>query len=260
MSLTAPQIATLKTELTNDPEALGYSPFVTIHDLDSLISLLTFTRDGATPCPVNGVIGGPTGTVTGATNATPIVITSTNHGLNTGDSVVMSNVGGNTAANSVPVTTAGGSAVAPIPSWVVTKINANSFSLNSSVGNGAYTSGGTWQWCVGTLANGNKIFNASVLVKYVTNNIAPADVGAAVTNTQQLLLASILNPNGNVQLTDAAGNETSGALWLQLLTTAGTVSRKAVKALETRFGGRLEQILNAPGIVPTEADITAALS
>ena len=66
--------------------------------------------------------------VTGATNATPVVITATAHGRSTGDSVYISGVLGNTAANGT---------------WIITKVDANSFSLNSSVGNGAYSSGGT---------------------------------------------------------------------------------------------------------------------
>ena len=67
--------------------------------------------------------------ITGATNATPIVITSAAHGLSTGTRVTITGVGGNTAAN----TTA-----------QVTRIDANTFSLDSVAGNGAYTSGGIW--------------------------------------------------------------------------------------------------------------------
>jgi len=67
--------------------------------------------------------------VTGATNASPIVVTSTGHALNTGDAVSISGVAGNTAANGT---------------FTVTKVDANTFSLNGSTGNAAYTSGGTW--------------------------------------------------------------------------------------------------------------------
>lgn len=69
------------------------------------------------------------GSVTGATNASPIVLTSTAHGLATGQIVTVANVGGNTAANGT---------------FVITKVNDNSFSLDGSTGNGAYTSGGDW--------------------------------------------------------------------------------------------------------------------
>ncbi len=68
-------------------------------------------------------------TVTAATNASPIVITtSASHLFATGDTVYVSGVLGNTAANG---------------SWVITKISATTFSLTGSTGSGAYTSGGT---------------------------------------------------------------------------------------------------------------------
>lgn len=68
--------------------------------------------------------------ITAASNATPIVVTSAAHGLKTGDDVIVAGVAGNTAANGVRN---------------VTVVDANNFSINGSVGNGAYTSGGTAQ-------------------------------------------------------------------------------------------------------------------
>lgn len=74
--------------------------------------------------------------ITGATNASPIVITATAHGFTTGDRVAIGGVGGNTAANG---------------NHTITVIDANTFSLDGSTGNGAYTSGG---WVVNlTLAD-----------------------------------------------------------------------------------------------------------
>lgn len=70
-----------------------------------------------------------TGSITGATNANPIVITSANHGLQNGLKVTITGVGGNTAAN----TTA-----------VVANKTTNTFELQGVAGNGAYTSGGQW--------------------------------------------------------------------------------------------------------------------
>jgi hypothetical protein len=68
-------------------------------------------------------------TVDGATNASPIVVTTTTaHGLQTGMRVTISDVGGNTAANGT---------------FVITKVSDTTFSLNGSTGDGAYTSGGT---------------------------------------------------------------------------------------------------------------------
>lgn len=71
--------------------------------------------------------------ITGATNATPIVVTSNSHGYSNGQIVSISAVGGNTAANGV---------------WKTANVTTNTFELvdrvtgaNSS-GNGSYTSGG----------------------------------------------------------------------------------------------------------------------
>jgi hypothetical protein len=70
-------------------------------------------------------------TISDASNATPIVITTTTPHLLTRDGVVyISGVVGNTAANDY---------------WKITPVNATSFSLQNSVGNGAYASGGTAQ-------------------------------------------------------------------------------------------------------------------
>lgn len=66
-------------------------------------------------------------TITAATNATPIVCTLTNHGYSTGDVIQITGAAGNTATNG---------------NWKVTVVNANSFSLDDSSGNGAWTSGG----------------------------------------------------------------------------------------------------------------------
>lgn len=68
-------------------------------------------------------------TVTGATNASPIQITtSVAHSLATGQMVAIHSVGGNAAANGT---------------FTVTVTGANTFTLDGSTGSGAYTSGGT---------------------------------------------------------------------------------------------------------------------
>jgi len=90
----------------------------------------TWRLYGPTGIILNGTSSpAQTGTITGATNANPIVITSANHGLFTGSIITVSGVVGNTAANGVSQ---------------ITKIDANSFSLNGKTGNGAYVSGGSW--------------------------------------------------------------------------------------------------------------------
>lgn len=68
------------------------------------------------------------GSITGASNAAPIVITQTAHGFANGDVVFVSGVGGNTAANGA---------------WVIANVTANAYDLVGSTGSAAYTSGGT---------------------------------------------------------------------------------------------------------------------
>jgi prepilin-type N-terminal cleavage/methylation domain-containing protein len=73
-------------------------------------------------------MGPHTASITGASNASPIQITSSGHNLTTGAGVFISGVGGNTAANGA---------------WNITVVDANNFTLNGSTGNAAYTAGGT---------------------------------------------------------------------------------------------------------------------
>ncbi len=93
-------------------------------------------------------------TVTGATNATPISITCTAHGYSTGDTVVITGVGGNTNANGT---------------WEITSTGANTFTLDGSVGNGTGSDG------TARLRNNTVVRLASA----VTANIASTGPGRA---------------------------------------------------------------------------------
>lgn len=71
--------------------------------------------------------------ITGATNATPVVVTIAGHGYENGDTVFISGVGGNTATNGYRI---------------VQAVAANTFEITDLdgvdvAGNGAYTTGGT---------------------------------------------------------------------------------------------------------------------
>jgi hypothetical protein len=63
-------------------------------------------------------------TITAATNAAPIVITSTAHGFVNGDLIVVSGVAGNTAANGI---------------WTVANKTADTFELAGSTGSGVFS-------------------------------------------------------------------------------------------------------------------------
>jgi hypothetical protein len=89
-------------------------------------SPMTYIGD---PSQTNGLLPIAGVPVSGATNATPIVVATTAaHGVSTGDTVRISGVLGNTAANG---------------RWTATSVDATHFQLNGSVGNGVYASGGT---------------------------------------------------------------------------------------------------------------------
>jgi hypothetical protein len=96
-----------------------------------------------------------TKTLTAATNATPIAITVTGHGYSTGDTVVVTGVVGNTAANGT---------------WEITVTDANTFTLDGSAGNGNRTAGGTVR-----LRNNTRV----MLTTAVTQNIASTGPGRA---------------------------------------------------------------------------------
>jgi hypothetical protein len=99
--------------------------------------------------------------ITGATNATPIVVTATAHGFSNGDIVVIDKVGGNLAANGI---------------YKVANVATNTFELQTLagvnvVGFGAYTSGG-YAVCLGPSASGDNL-----------DDIDGCIVGSAVTLT-----------------------------------------------------------------------------
>lgn len=81
-----------------------------------------------------------TGTITDASNETPIVVTSAAHGLTTGTRVKIEGVGGNDAAND---------------SFLITVLTSDTFSLDNSSGTGAYSGGGTWISGVSTITYTN---------------------------------------------------------------------------------------------------------
>lgn len=83
------------------------------------------------------------GVITDASNATPIVITAAGHGLSNGEEVRIRNVGGNTAADGY---------------WTVANKTTDTFELATSVGSGAYTSGGTWIARVSLSAGTKNVF------------------------------------------------------------------------------------------------------
>jgi hypothetical protein len=127
-----------------------------------------------------------TGTVTGATQANPCVITSSGHNLQTGKRVTFnSDVGGMTQLNG--------------NSYVATRTSANAFSLSSLVaatnssGFSAYTSGGTWFSIQNEYNNVFRVFevlddNRFTVALYETPTVAPGGSITAIKCTRSFSL------------------------------------------------------------------------
>lgn len=140
-----------------------------------------------------------TGNISGATNATPIVITtSAPHGLDgVNQPVTIASVGGNTAANG---------------DWEVTVLTSDTFSLNGSVGNGAYTSGGTFSGQQGhsratlnvpKVQGGTEaIYTEGSIVSELAHGTAPISVQSKTVDT---------NLHARPYLVDASGAQQVGA-------------------------------------------------
>lgn len=121
---------------------------------------------------------GSTKAITAATNATPISITASLHGFSTGDTVNISSVGGNTNTNGI---------------WKITVVDINTFTLNGSKGNAAYTSGGTAAKVPGRhginldVTSGNTMQNIAL----VHNNIQQLGGRAIVTTNPTPVLNGV---------------------------------------------------------------------
>jgi len=108
-----------------------YGPFATgTYHVANATTGAGFSNQSSLTIAAQNIVGG---TISGATNTSPITITTSGaHGLTSSNIVFISGVAGNTAANGF---------------WAITVVDSTHFILNGSVGNGAYTSGGTVNVC-----------------------------------------------------------------------------------------------------------------
>lgn len=127
-------------------------------------------------------------TITNASNATPIVITVTgSHGLYNGQTgVVIAGVTTNTAANGT---------------WTITKLTNSTFSLNGSVGNGAYGGGGTITGAQSLMRAGQysvRLYNKSTTtLGYSQPSAIIGPVTLTATQSMQLVFNSAMPTDGN---------------------------------------------------------------
>jgi hypothetical protein len=119
--------------------------------------------------------------VTGATNATPIVITATSHGFTDGDIVLIGAVGGNLAANGV---------------WKIAGSATNTFQLtdpvsgSNAVGSAAYTSGG-YAVCLGPSASGDNLDDFDAAVVGTAQTLTSPTVTAGVADAADVTFSSV---------------------------------------------------------------------
>ncbi len=202
-------------------------------------------------------------TISGATNATPIVITTTAAHLSvTGDTVEVSGVGGNTAAIGV---------------WQITRISGTTFSLNGSVGSGAYTSGGTVRNISLTPQltapdDGDTLDAASIMVSVEAAHDRLQFLGLRSTPISTIALLKTVDTTdlaygttryvtniGSFELQDGSGPKpiADDFPWGVAPTTGPGVWRAAAPFLSTRtvmagLGGMLEICTPTPGTVAAE--------
>jgi hypothetical protein len=146
--------------------------------------------------------------VNAATNASPIQITTVAvHGLVTGDYVYISTVSGNLGANGF---------------WKITKVDDSNFTLNNSIGTGAYTTGGIVRKRTGTVVE-----FATQQVKNISlcgNQFQTAYPYCAANWTQSTNIVAIQNTassymSGNSQQFGVTASFTTGKIAYQNLGT-----------------------------------------
>ena len=134
-----------------------------------------------------------TGSITGITSASPTVITSSSHGLDTGDFVIFSEIKGH-------YTTATKISHLNSKRLSIIKVDDNSYSVavNSSSGTTAYSSGGFWQEDTQKLyLTKNPDSGNTLKVYYYAKPEPKTSVASRVDLPEQLIPAAIHNTLGH---------------------------------------------------------------
>lgn len=150
-------------------------------------------------------IGGTTGgakTITGATQANPVIITSTAHGFSNGDIVTIATVGGMTQLN-------GGT-------FVVSYVTTNTFALSNTNGlaYSAYTSGGTATPTTWTACGNVRSFDG------LDGQSSEIDITNFASTGKEFLLG--LYDGGSIKLDIQLDNGDAGQQALRLALQGGT--------------------------------------
>jgi hypothetical protein len=175
-------------------------------------------------------------TITNATNATPIVVTSANHGILTGQQCYIAGVLGNTAANNTPSN----------PSWTVTVTDANTFSLNGSIGNGAYTSGGTVVAALIGSVDGKRFTRQRLLDIYNDARIVIAQVALRLYGKQKagIELSGVVQQSTNITFAGGVASRPPGYVSGILLTDVNLVPIAILSAFDILYVQGYESLTN----------------
>ena len=158
----------------------------------------------------NGTAGATTGIITAVTNATLALVTSANHGLVSGLSVLITGVGGMTQLNG--------------NSYTLSVVNVNQFTLNvNSTAFGVYTSGGSW---FTSAYNG---FTIGTPISPSVNNDPGPQTNPSLYFPQSrvqniLITANLVNSNG-VGQTQSVTDDGQGNL-IQIFQTSNTTNQQ----------------------------------
>jgi len=172
--------------------------------------------------------------ITAATNATPISVTCTSHGLSSGDLVEIVAVGGNAAANG---------------RFEVAVVDANTFTLkdittgSSVAGSGVYTSGGLMiPLSLTTLDNLDDVTAAAIPAAGGTSaNLTTKTVALGVLDADDVTLTAVTAPSG--------GTACDGIIFYKDTGTAST--SKLLFLLDQNGGTGLPVTPNGGNIVIT---------
>lgn len=162
----------------------GLSAYCTVAQLASRADIRTLgdllsddsTQGRLTPTQVQAIGAMIGGTITAATQTTPIQVTSPSHGQVSGNNVTIGGAAGLTAING---------------SWVITLVDANNFTLNGSIGAGTPTAyvanSATWHQ---NLVLADLLREASGMVEMAClrgERYSPADLAGLTGNAAESL-------------------------------------------------------------------------
>ena len=191
-------------DLNND----GYDDFALSNKSDSRLNV--YNGMAVTPSTEN-FTAGQNFTIH---SSPPIEITSTAHGLVTGDIVEITGVGGNTNANGT---------------WTVTRVDSDKFTLNSSTGNTAYTGGGIWtkQHAITAAtnpANGTIEITSTAHGLVTGNEITIAGVGGNTNANGTWTVTRVDSDKFTLNSSTANAAYTSGGHWTREYSITGATN------------------------------------